>query len=326
MALPRGLPLPSSSSPLLSLFPHPYPLRLSLSTSLSLSRSSTEELSQPKAAVWEPSSSVPAEDGGSARRDHGEPGAPPDSNVSLLHKALLSGAHGGPGSGAASWNGTQYGLECSLNSQVSVFYSCLRLTPAPLSPAGFADICHRSTDFHFPAYAEQLSAVQECAVRAAEARHSAKQPVLESSSSSQTSDSQPLTPRGGSPFYSPDKGSFVLCLCVNCSRCLYTSLPTFSLPPPPPPLMTVLHGASDNSSFSQHLSPPPASSGAVGGSREGGRFLESPTTEQDARPVRLQPGSWPLINVVTCAGKSNLSLCLQGISSSHVIPTCLKFT
>ena len=82
------------------------------------------------------------------------------------------------------------------------------LPPSPPPPSTeFADICHQSTDLHFPDYSEQLSAVLECAMQASESRDvDSQQLVLESSSSSQTSEGTASTPRGGSPYHCHGKG------------------------------------------------------------------------------------------------------------------------
>lgn len=93
--------------------------------------------------------------------------------------------------------GQQSGIEHS-----KTVCSWLSNTLPPFLPPflEFAEICQQTTDFHFPDYAEQLSAVMECAVQANERRGQQQQGAggLDSSYSSQTSD--PATPQGGSPF------------------------------------------------------------------------------------------------------------------------------
>jgi hypothetical protein len=55
----------------------------------------------------------------------------------------------------------------------------------------FADICHQSTDFHFPDYSDQLLAVKESAARANENRKSATRSFTDSDSSVSLSISSP---------------------------------------------------------------------------------------------------------------------------------------
>ena len=83
----------------------------------------------------------------------------------------------------------------------------------------FSDICHQTTDLHFPDYSEQLVTVLEAVSSASDSREQQQPAVgvglgLESSSSSQTS--EPSTPRGGSPFHhhQQERGGVCVCVCV----------------------------------------------------------------------------------------------------------------
>ena len=71
--------------------------------------------------------------------------------------------------------------------------------PHPPSPSEFADICHRSTDLHFPDYTDQIAVIQDSLTKVCKNRASCGGgQQLESSGSSQTSERS--TPRGGSPM------------------------------------------------------------------------------------------------------------------------------